>query len=238
MKGMTFICNHSWDLQFITDSFYKEPFSSEVRGLSSGNAINFSLIPIPLVLVWEQHLSNIMIFPLISFFPTFLSLLSLVLWHKCRCMFFLLFYFIIIRCTFEFFIHSNLIIEWEDFKEEWHLNLRITKITHGKELCYLCQKLITDMENLKKKCVGGRRNGCFLNSNAFCCPHTKPVFNTILGVWLSMIWMHQEHQGIRKWEQMEGVLVSLPCAHEKSWRICFGFTGWLLWPPLSARWGL
>lgn len=47
MKGMTFICNHGWDLQFITDSFYKEPFSSEVRGLSSGNAINFTLSQSP-----------------------------------------------------------------------------------------------------------------------------------------------------------------------------------------------
>lgn len=47
MKGMTFICNHGWDLQFITDSFYKEPFSSEVRGLSSGNAINFPLSQSP-----------------------------------------------------------------------------------------------------------------------------------------------------------------------------------------------
>lgn len=152
------------------------------------------------------------------------------------------YYFIIIRCTFEFFISSNLIIEWEDFKEEWHLNLRITKITHGKELCYLCQKLITDMENLKKKkCVWGRRNSCFLNSNAYCCPYTKPVFDTILGnlslVFGSMplstirMWVHQEHQGIWS-EQIKGVLVSLPCAHEKSWKVCFGFMGWLLWPPL------
>lgn len=149
MKGMTFICNHSWDLQFITDSFYKEPFSSEVRGLSSGNAINFSLIPIPLVLVWEQHFSNIMIFPSNFFFPYVFVPYIPVLWHKCRCMVFWCYYFIVIRCTFEFFIRSNLIFEWEDFKE-WHLNLRRTKITHGTELCYICQKLITDMENTKK----------------------------------------------------------------------------------------
>lgn len=61
-KGMTFICNSGWDLQFITDSFYKEPFSSEVRGLSSGNAINFSHIPIPWSYRESRHSSAVLIF--------------------------------------------------------------------------------------------------------------------------------------------------------------------------------
>lgn len=40
------------------------------------------------------------------------------------------------------------------------------------------------MENLKKKkkkSVWGRRNSCFLNSSAYCCPHTKLMFHTVLG---------------------------------------------------------
>lgn len=183
MKGMTFICNHSWDLQFITDSFYKEPFSSEVRGLSSGNAINFSLIPIPLVLVWEQHLSNIMVFPLISFFPTFLSLQSLVLWHKYRCMFFAAIISLLLDAPLNLLAAAWLLNE-KISQKEWHLNLRITKITHRKELCYLCQKLITDMKNLKKKCVWGRRNSCFLNSNAYSCPQKSLCSTPSLGIGL------------------------------------------------------
>lgn len=89
--------------------------------------------------------------PLISFFPTFLSLTSLVLWHECRCVFFAAIISLLLDAPFEFFIRSNLIFEWGDFKEEWHLNRRRTKITHGRKLCHICQKLITDVKNLGKK---------------------------------------------------------------------------------------
>lgn len=97
---------------------------------------------------------------------------------------------LLLDAPFEFFIRSNLIFEWEDFKEEWHLNWRRTKITHGRKLCHICQKLITDVKNLggggggrrgkkrrgeKIKRGGEKKQLIFGSSDHDSLPHVKPI---------------------------------------------------------------